>query len=162
PIWVFNYSYGGKTFAETFIGTNPSTNSTTTTVPVYLVPVKVTYGSVTYDPTKVTANGVSVVQNVLNSPVFANSIDYVQGGVDLGQTQYLDAYQRGNLWGAGAAGSSYHVKLGTPVVTAVQSVTVPTRRGKLISAFGATNLIMANINWFDPQVAAMISKLGIP
>lgn len=162
PTWVFSFSYGGRTYNETFVGTNPRTNSITTTVPVYLIPIRMTYGTVSYNPSTLTQNGVSIVQNVLNSPVFANNVTFSSGGVSMGTTQYLDAYQRGNLWGVGAAGSTYHVKLGTPVVTATQSLTVPTNSGTLVNQFGASNIILANINWFDPQIAAIITRLGIP
>ena len=44
------------------------------------------------------SNGKTVTQNTLASPLFNAGIDFVQGGVDLGNTQYIDAYQRGNFW----------------------------------------------------------------
>ena len=161
PTWVFSYTYGGKTFNETFVGTAASGGGSTT-IPVYLVPVKMVYGSYAYDPTVVTANGVSVVQNVLNSPVLSSTVDFTSGSVDLGTTQYIDAYQRGNLWGTVSAHPSYHVLLGTPTVLPVQTLTIPTRNGKIINAFGATNLIMANINNFDTAAKGYIRSLGIP
>ena len=34
--------------------------------------------------------------------------------------------------------------------------------GQLINAFGATNLIMANINVYDPKIQALIASLKIP
>jgi hypothetical protein len=160
PTWTFTYTYSGKNFNETFIGTAAS-GGASTTIPVYIVPIKMVYGSTSYDPTVVTQNGVSVIQNVLNSPLFKSSVDYVQGGTDLGTTQYEDAYQRGNLWGTVKSHTGYHVLLGTPTVEPVQTVTIPTRNGKLINAFGATNLIMANINTFDPKITALITSLKI-
>jgi hypothetical protein len=160
PTWVESYTYKRKNYNETFIGSNP-TGGGSTTVPVYIVPIKVVYSTTSYDPTVVQANGVSVIQNVLNSPIFTSSVDYVQGGTDLGTTQYEDAFERGNLWGTVASHTSYHVLL-TTTVEPVQTVTIPTRNGKLINAFGATNLIMANINTFDPLITALIGSLGIP
>jgi hypothetical protein len=161
PTWVFSYTYGGKTYNETFIGTAAS-GGASTTVPVYLIPVKMVYGTTSYDPTTITANGVSIIQNVVNSPVFASTVDFKSGSTDLGTTQYLDAFQRGNLWGTVSSHTGYHVLLGQPTIEPVQTVTIPTKNGKLISAFGATNLIMANINTFDADIQKLITSLKIP
>jgi hypothetical protein len=160
PTWVFTFNYGGINYNETFIGTAAS-GGASTTVPVYVVPIKMVYGTTSYDPTKVQANGVSIIQNVLNSPLFTSSVDYVQGGTNLGTTQYEDAFQRGTLWGTVQSHTGYHVLLST-TVEPVQTVTIPSRNGKIINAFGATNLIMANINTVDPKLTALISPLGIP
>jgi hypothetical protein len=65
------------------------------------------------------------------------------------------------LWGTVQSHTGYHVLLST-TVEPVQTVTIPTRNGKLINAFGATNLIMANINTFDPKITALITSLRIP
>jgi hypothetical protein len=161
PTWVFSYTYSGKTYNETFVGTTV-TGGASTTVPVYIIPIKMVYQTTSYDPTVVTANGVSIIQNVVNSPVFASSVDFKSGSVDLGTTQYLDAFQRGTLWGTVSAHTGYHVLLGTPTIEPVQTVTIPKRNGALINAFGATNLIMANINTFDADIQPMIASLKIP
>ena len=66
---------------------------------VLLVPVIAVYGAdngnKTFDPRKhKVANGQSVIQNTVNSPLFTSNIDYIQGGTDLGTTQFIDAFQR--------------------------------------------------------------------
>jgi hypothetical protein len=161
PTWVFSYSYGGSKYNETFVGT-PASGGASTSVPVYIVPIKMVYGGVAYNPSAVKANGVTIIENVRNSPIFAKSIDYVQGGTDLGKTQYLDAFQRGTLWGTVKSHTGYHVLLGTQTVEPVQTVTIPKQNGAIINAFGATKLIMANINVFDADIQPMIAALGIP
>src|SRR5438477_3206592 len=92
----------GHTINYVMVGTNPNSTNTSTTVPVVLVPIKMVYGARngnrTFDPYHVLSNGNTVVQNALNSPLFNAGIDFVQGGTDLGNTQYVDAYQRGNFW----------------------------------------------------------------
>ena len=50
PTWTFSYTYSGKTYNETFIGTAVS-GGATTTVPVYIVPLKLTRGTTSEDPT---------------------------------------------------------------------------------------------------------------
>jgi hypothetical protein len=161
PTWVFSFTYSGKAYNETFIGTTAS-GGASTTVPVYIIPIKMVYSTTSYDPTTITANGVSIIQNVVNSPVFASTVDFKSGPVDLGTTQYLDAYQRANLWGTVSGHTGYHVLLGVPTIEPVQTVTIPKKNGKLINAFGATNLIMANINTFDADITKLITSLKIP
>jgi hypothetical protein len=162
PTWVFTYTNAGKSFKETFVGT-AVTGGASTTIPVYIIPIDMVYGTTSYDPTVVTANGVSIIQNILNSPIFTSAIDYKQGTVDLGTTQYEDAFQRATLWGkiSAAHKAGYHVLLST-TVEPVQTITIPKANGQLINAFGAKNLIMANINVYDPKIQALIASLKIP
>jgi len=69
---------------------------------VYIIPVKFgfTKGTTTkvFDPTKPIGSGDSAVNQTIASPIFQSSVDYVQGGTDIGTTQYEDAFQRGNFW----------------------------------------------------------------
>jgi hypothetical protein len=160
PTWNFSYSYLGPTYTDTFVGTNP-TGGATTTVPVYIIPIKLTLGGFTADPKTVLSNGKSVIKNTTASPIFVKGIKFVQGGTNVGKTQYIDAFQRAALWGTVSTHKTYHVLLGKPVVKPEQTLAVPTNQGTLATAFGA-EVIVANINWFDPIAEAMISSLGIP
>jgi hypothetical protein len=160
PTWVYTLTHSGKKFSETFIGTNP-TGGASTTVPVYIVPIKlVTSTGVSSDPTTVTQNGVSIIQNILNSPIFSSTIDYKQGATDLGTTQYEDAFQRATLWGTVSAHTGYHVLLST-VVEPVQTITLPKADGAVATAFGASEILF-NANYTDAKIQAMITSLKIP
>jgi hypothetical protein len=159
----FKYVYKNVTYNETFIGTNPKTGASTT-IPVDVIPIKLTLGSTVMNPNSPISGGNSAVQQTLASPLFNKSIDYVQGGTDLGKTQYEDAFERAALWKKvkkNTTTGGYHVLFGTPTVEPLQSVTVPSSKGVVATAFGTT-VIVANINWFDPIVQGMISSLGIP
>jgi hypothetical protein len=99
PNWTGSLFPGGTSF--TMVGTNPQTTNTTTTVTAYLIPIRLALNptpSGIFDPAHVLPNGRSVIQNTSLSPIFNSGIDFVQGGVDLGNTQYVDAFQRGNFW----------------------------------------------------------------
>jgi hypothetical protein len=165
PTWKGSYSYQGAKYTETFVGT-PPTASTSTTVPVYLIPVSIvittTGGTKTYSPTHVLSNGNTVTQSTVLSPMFDATTTYTQGGVNVGTTQYIDAYQRANLWAFVKAHTGYHLLLGAPTITAVQTLSPPKADGALGNAFGVNPAGLVNINWFDPQAFALISKLGIP
>ncbi len=159
PTWTFSFSYGGSTYRETFLGSSPTAGATTT-VPVVVVPVQLTYGSVVMSPERVLADGETTVQNTLASPLFKD-LTYTQGGTDVGTTQYGDAYQRASLWGTVHAHPGYHLLLSAPTVEPLQSLTVPARYGAVVHAFGGTELT-AGINWFDGKVVPLIDSLKIP
>ncbi len=154
-----------KVINYTMVGTNPSTTNTATTVQVMLVPIKMVYGSrngnMTFDPgTHVLSNGRTVVQNTLDSPLFVAGIDFVQGGTDLGTTQYIDAFQRGNFWSSVSTNTSYHVLLGTPTVLPEQTITVSRSQGNVINnPFGSGKVGTMGINAFDSKLQTFMRSL---
>ena len=155
----------GHNVTYVMVGTNPNTTNTSTTIPVVLVPIKMVYGARngnrTFDPTHVLSNGKTVVQNTLASPLFNAGIDFNQGGTDLGNTQYIDAYQRGNFWSAVSTNSGYHVLLGTPTVAAEQTITVTRTQGKVINNPFAPGVVgTMGINAFDSKLQSFITSLS--
>src|SRR5271170_1924181 len=87
----------------TMIGTDPSKTNVTTTTTVWIIPVKFVFdkshGNKTFDPKHKLPNGKTVTQNTVASPLFKSGIDFKNGKIDLGKTQYIDAFQRGTFWG---------------------------------------------------------------
>jgi hypothetical protein len=160
PTWSYTYKYRTVAYRDRFVGTSPTTGKTTT-IPTYIIPIKLTYGSFTTDPTAPFGGGGSAVTRTLASPVFQSSIDFVQGGTDVGTTQYIDAFQRAALWGRVKNHPTYHVLLSAPTVEPVQAVTVPPLDGSTASPYG-TKTILANISWFDPLAQSLLSSLSIP
>jgi hypothetical protein len=161
PTWNYSYSYLGTTYNDTFVGTDPTTGATTT-VPTYVIPIKLTLGGFTADPKHVLSNGKTVIKNTTTSPIFAK-LKYVQGGTNVGKTQYIDAFQRAALWGTVSAHPTYHVLLAKPIIKPEQTIAVPPSQGGLFTLNGGTEeIIVANINWFDPVAQGLITSLGIP
>jgi hypothetical protein len=160
PTWQFSYSYQAQTYTDTFVGTNPSTG-TSTTIPTYVIPIKLTLGSFVANPLQILSNGKTVVKNTTSSPIFKSKTDYVQGGTDLGTTQYIDAFQRGSLWGTVSTHTGYHVLLGKPTVEPVKSYTVPASQGVVGSPFG-TRVLEVNLPWFDAKAESLLTSLHIP
>jgi hypothetical protein len=159
PTWTFSYNYLASTYKDTFVGTNPTTGSSTT-VPTYIIPIKMTLSGFTASPSKKLSNGKTVTANTVASPIF-KSLTYTQGGTNVGTTQYIDAFQRAALWGTVSTHTGYHVLLGTPIVKPVQTFAVPTADGVVTTEFGV-KVIVADINWFDAKVQSLITTLGIP
>lgn len=154
-----------RTINFTMPGTDPTSTNTTTTFTVVVVPVKMVYGSrngrMTFDPANhKLPNGRTIVQNTLDSPLFNAGIDFNQGGTDLGNTQYEDAFQRGNFWSSVSTNSSYHVLFGTPTVLPEQTITVSATQGKVINnPFGSGKVGTMGINAFDSKLQSFMRSL---
>ena len=158
----------GKKITYTMVGTDPSTGGVSTTVPVYIIPIKMVYGKAngnhTFDPVKTTvSNGLTVVNNVIASPIFNPGVNFTQGGTNLGTTQYIDAFQRGNFWKSvhKKANSGYHVLLGTPTVLKEQSITVSATLGQVVNnPFGSGIVGTYDINAFDGKLQTYMKKFS--
>jgi hypothetical protein len=166
--WSGTITYKSKTYKYSMVGTNPASTNTTTTVTIYVIPIKMVYTKAvygtayTFDPEVDQANGVTIVQNLLNSPLF-NSLDWKWGSTDMGTTQYEDAFQRGSFWSdIGAKNTAYHLVFKTPTVLSEQTLS-PTKGegGNVINnPFGSGKVGEMNINSFDSALQSFMSKLS--
>jgi len=115
-------------------------------------------GNMTFDPASPYSGKYSTTQMVLDSPIFQSYFDYRQGGTDLGRTQYIDAYQRGNFAGAVKTNTNYHIILKT-VLGPEQTFNVPSGEGSVIAnPWSGIPTGTADINWFDSQLQTVLSK----
>ncbi len=162
--WNGSYVYNGKTYTYNMVGVAPS-EGVSVTIPVYIIPVKivVTHSGkrYTFDPAHVLSNGDSVIENTTESPLFTHSIDYKLGTIDVGTTQYIDAYQRANFWGTVRYHTNSHLLLGNPTVLPERTFTVPLNAGTTGSPFGFTAGLV-DINYFDAQIPGIIAAEGLP
>jgi hypothetical protein len=149
----------GRTVNYTMVGGNPSTTNTTTTVPVYIIPIKLVYGpnngNHTFDPNTALPGGQTVIQNIVASPIFNPGVNFTQGGKNLGTTQYIDAFQRGNFWKfvKSVKHNMYHVLLGQPTILTTQTINVAVGQGQVINnPFGNGIVGTYDINLFDSQL----------
>jgi len=71
--WNGSFTYSGRTYRYNMVGTAPSAN-TNTTIPVYIIPVKIVITTnttrTTFDPQHILSNGNTVVRNTVDSPLF--------------------------------------------------------------------------------------------
>lgn len=152
--WTGSLSAGGSSF--TMVGTDPATTNSTTTITAFVIPIRIVITPTPtgiFDPSHVLPNGRTVIQNTMLSPIFNSGIDFVQGGTDLGNTQYIDAYQRGNFWSDVLVHPNYHVLL-NPVL--LPEVTMTGTNGKTGTEFGA-QVALVDINTFDAKLQQIIS-----
>lgn len=160
--WAGSYVYNGKTINYTMVGANPATSNVTTTIKTFIIPVQITITKGTtktvFDPNTVLSNGNTVIKNTTTSPVFDSTTDYVQGGVDIGAAQYLDAYQRANFWGNVSVNSNYHVTLGTPTVRPTLKLSPPASKGVTGNPFALGTRGEVDITWFDTQLNSYLTR----
>ena len=175
PQWNGSYTdLTGKTVTFTQIGGDPATTNSTSTINVLLIPVKfvITQNGTkyTFDPAKVKlANNKdrSVIKAMLKSPLFNSKIDYApQFGtcgtssscVDLGQTQYEDAFQRGTWWGNDvSANPKYHVLFTTTVEKEV-TITTSCTSGCVGTEFGV-QVGLYNFGQMDSQIQNFMKNI---
>jgi hypothetical protein len=199
PLWTGTISstadgsQPATTYTYTMVGQMPSPTAGQTVVPTVLIPVKLNFkynprAIYVFDPTASDSGCLGSVSNTAlslsqQSPLF-NDFDYILGGMDVGDTQYVDAFQRANFWSDVSSNPAYHTLLGTlssvPGVTIlpVQSVTVTSSdhgnpngavyvaSGQCGSNTGYTNhqgyLGVMNINFWDPVAQSLLTKLVQP
>jgi hypothetical protein len=123
-----------------------------TSIQAYLIPIILTFPDGTvFNPTRTDACLGSIVKIVVaNSPIF-KTVGFTLNGIDMGTTQYVDAFQRANFWNdISAASDGYHTLLGSTFLPAV-SVTVPSGSGQTGSYFGC-KYGYVDYSWWDGYV----------
>jgi hypothetical protein len=114
----------GGTFSGTILGRSPlNRGKTTTTIPTQIIPLVITindgtttvvYDATAPDPCVPGSPHPSTVSVVTNSPVFTNN-PWTMNGVAIGNTQYIDAFQRAQFWSL-VQGTPYHLVLNQSVL----------------------------------------------
>jgi hypothetical protein len=186
PLWTFNVSssrdhhnYSGVMVGRDPFGGGPKKAN----VPAQIVPIVITTNLigtfVDFNSGNITTtNGVTILDpTVANSACLAPPNDvpltlYQQspiiqdanfnfGGTYVGNTQYVDAFQRANFWSF-MKGNSYHVLLQPVTTTAPVYINVPAADGLAlsISSLGPPDfcapLGIIDINWFDAYLTSTI------
>lgn len=163
--WTYTYtsSRNNQKYNAVMVGTDPTQTNTTTTVTVGVIPLKMVYGAnngnMTFDPNTPYVGSVSTMQMLQQSPMFQNYIHFVQGGTDLGSTQYIDAYQRGDFWSSVQSNTNYHVKLKF-VTGPTQTINVSPSQGlvEINPLGGGYKIGTIDLDALDAQLQTIIHK----
>ena len=159
--WTSTFFGDDNTYFYRMLGTNPSLGSQTTTIPVVLIPLKLVFSDNTVlDATApVFGQTQSSVQLAQASPLFQN-VSFAPGGTNVGDTQYIDAFQRANFWNLVSTTSpDYHV-LFTVTTEPVQTLTVPKYFGHTEGGPG-NRIGYADLTWYDGQLGVILYRLKI-
>lgn len=152
----------------TMMGGNPNTTKTATTNTVVIIPIKMVYGAsngnMTFDPNVdkvVNGSSNTVTQDLVASPLFDGGVNFTQGGTNLGTTQYIDAFQRGNFWKKiNKNGGGYHSLVSSaPVVLSEQTINVTSAEGSVMqNPFGNNKVGTMSFGAFDSALRSFITK----
>ena len=165
PQHTFSYKYNSQTISAVIVGPDPATSNATTTIPVGIIPIKMVYGASngnkTFDPNTTYAGKYTATQMVAASPMFNSLFDYVQGGTDLGKTQYIDAYDRANFWGSIQTNNKYHLLFAKPLIGPEQTINVSAAEGNVIAnPWSGIPTGTMDINAFDAQLQVIMRKFS--
>ena len=156
PLWTGSFISNSNSYPFVMVGTDPSLGSVTTKIPTVVVPLIFKFHDTTgvhmLSPTRRVCGGTHSALNLTrNSPIF-QSFGYTPGGIDVGTTQYVDAFQRANFWNeVSTTSQNYHVLLSKTGQTAAVVIDVPALSGS--SETGPCARIgMVDIAWFDGVV----------
>lgn len=159
PEWNGSFTYNGVQYPYVMVGADPSTNQGVI-VTTWIIPVKIVLSSgQVFDP--LAGGSGSPIARTLISPVFDTSTTYIQGGVNVGTTQYIDAFQRANFWSEVSSNPNSHLLLGGPTsrVTVLPELTlnVPAGNGQLGSPFGH-QVAEVDLSYFDTQISNYLAQ----
>ena len=160
--WNGSFTHNGTNFPFVMVGADPSTNQGAI-ITTWIIPVKLVLsdGSV-WDP--LAGGPQSPLARTILSPIFDNTTTYTQGGVDVGTTQYTDAYQRANFWSIVQNNPNSHILLGGPTarvqVLPELTLNVPSGSGAQCSEFGI-HVACVSINYYDIQVSNYMANNNI-
>jgi hypothetical protein len=148
--WSSSFTSGGTTYKFSMVGTNPKKGSATTSVPVTIVPLRLTFSN------GKAFDGTTKVPETTGSPIFQDA-KFISGS-----TQYGDAIQRAEFWNSVSTTSpNYHVLVGTPTIATAVSLVVPKADGATVTDPSSGKTIgIININWFDPQLQSLLISQG--
>ena len=135
PLWHGQFRFAGfLTYDFDMVGTDPSLpGNHTTTIRTVLFPVQLRFiGGITTNASKPMRNSTGIMESPLNlvvaSPLF-QSMNYFVGGLPVGNTQYIDAYNRANFFNHLNAGHDFRVVLQNPPVVVPVTIDVPFSAG---------------------------------
>ncbi len=157
--WNGSFTYNSHQYNYVMVGNDPSQNNTAL-ITTWIVPVKLVLsdGSV-WDP--LAGGPLSPVARTVLSPVFDMTTNYTQGGVNVGTTQYIDAFQRANFWSIVQNNQNSHVLLGGPTfrVQILPEITlnVPAASGHQGTEFGV-DVALVDINYYDTQISNYMAQ----
>jgi hypothetical protein len=159
--YTFASTKDGKSYTGTLVGTSPfAATKTGATIPVVVVPIKITIGSAVFDPNAPnTCDGnISVVNRFTQSPLVQSS-PLTFNGVSVGTTQYVNGFLRAEFWNEIGGSAAYQNTL-SPVTFATEvsvTATVPSQASTYST--GCTEVGIVSYNWLSSYLTSEISSL---
>ena len=158
--YSFAATKDGKTYTGTLVGTSPfAATKTSATIPVVVVPIKVTIGTTVFDPnaTNTCDGNISTVNRFNESPI-VQVAPLTFNGVSVGTTQYINGFLRAEFWGeiAGSAAYQNTLTFTTAAEVSVTAATTGTAVQGSVSSTGCTQLGIVSYSWFTSYLTGTL------
>ncbi len=183
PLWLYGVEAqrDNNFYAGVMVGRDPFNGGGSVGIATFIVPVVIKTNSIVtaidsktgkfttkpgvtvFDPTKAdaclgTTNNVALT--LLQESPIVKSANFNFGGTPVGETQYVDAFQRSNFWQPlGGEDSGYHVLLNPVNTLSAVVINVPAAHGAAVpgSLVGlCSTLGVVDINWLDAYLDATV------
>lgn len=164
PHWSDSFTYQKLSYKYTMVGTDPNRGSATTIIPTVIIPIRYVFEA--NDGYVIDALnddfGRRIFEENLRSPIF-QSANFTVGGVNVGNTQYGDAFQRANFWDVVSRRSpNYHVLLGQPTIAPAYEIFVPADQGSIdFHADGSAWGVFFADGFLDEQVLNALQQANV-
>lgn len=150
--YSFTASKDGQNYSGVLVGTSPfSKPLAASTINAVVVPLKLSVGSATFDPTagdSCDAN-VSAVTRFRQSPLVNDVADLTMNGVDLGNVQFINGLRRAEFWTTIQSSSIYQNELTYSFADASElSANVVSSHGTTVGN-GCAQIGIVSISWLD-------------
>ncbi|MET3107934.1 hypothetical protein AAKU67_003894 [Oxalobacteraceae bacterium GrIS 2.11] len=192
---IFQYSFtsprDGNLYSGSIVGTDPRLVARATNVEVVLIPLRIELTNSAgvvfrrFDPTSpdtgcLGGNVTDALSNTLASPLFSPVPNYMINGVNMGNTSFIDAFQRAQFWQNATGGAlvsakpGFHLNL-TTTVAPKQTISLVDDVNGSAAAFtfagdcGANNaaednpkaVAVVDINLIDAKLNDIIANLNL-
>ncbi|MEP6526900.1 MAG: hypothetical protein ABJA86_07015 [Nocardioidaceae bacterium] len=179
---AFTDPTNGRTYHYTMVGTNPANGNVTTTIPTEIIPMRFVF-DVSADPNVRVLDGTDKLAATMNSPVFQSADIGTAANTTASEppqppdtppgvapdprvinepsdvTQVGDAIYRAQ-WNK--SGTGYHVLLGTPTVTATQTIAVPKNQGQIVvGSRSHADIGLVSYSWFTSHLTNLLVSMKI-
>ena len=166
--YTFTASKDGQIYGGVLVGTSPFAKTLSgSTINAVVVPLKVTIGSVTFDPSvpdSCDAN-VSALTRFRQSPLVNDVPHLTMNGIDLGDAQFINGVRRAEFWATIQGSLAYQNELNYSFVNPFELTSDVVGAHGIAAGDGCGQIGIVSIDWLDKAlqgtVLPALTKAGI-
>ena len=150
--YSFTASKDGQKYTGVLVGSSPFAKTlTASTIHAVVVPLKVTIGSATFDPTALNScdSNVSALTRFRQSPLVNDVPNLTMNGVDLGNAQFINGLRRAEFWSTIQGSAAYQNELSYTFADAFTLTADVVSTHGTTAGSGCAQIGILSINWLD-------------
>lgn len=150
--YSFTASKDGQNYTGVVVGTSPfSKPLTASTINAVVVPLKVTIGSTTFDPTAPNScdGNVPALTRFQQSPLANDVPNLTMNGVNIGNVQFVNGLRRAEFWTTIQGSSAYQNELNYSFANVYELTAAVVGSHGTTAGSGCAQLGVLSTNWLD-------------